>query len=217
MLSFIGISQRRLGVYLVWMAIAGMIHAPSLIFLPAYWMVKMKVNGKTLLLYVALGVLLYVFKDQFVQFISSFYYDEDEVFVFSGEIGNRFIMLLGFALFGILFRGFSDPDFEKLFHIMAVAAILQLLAGFDNIFTRMADYYFQFSVLYIPMTFVGGNRAVRRDGAKAVFPFNSRSMKLITAMIAVFVIWFYYTYSLNIEIGYETDNYLNYRFMWDVK
>lgn len=217
MLSFIGISQRRLGVYLVWMAIAGMIHAPSLIFLPAYWMVKMKVNGKTLLLYVALGVLLYVFKDQFVQFISSFYYDEDEVFVFSGEIGNRSIMLMGFALFGMMFRGFGDHNFEKLFHLMAVAAILQMLAGFDNIFTRMADYYFQFSVLYIPMTFAGEKKTGRRLAMKPWLPFNERSMKMFTALIVVFMIWFYYTYNININVGNQVNDYTNFRFMWDVK
>ena len=217
MLSFIGIVKRRLGVYLVWMAIAGMIHAPSLIFLPAYWMVKMKVNGKTLLLYVALGVLLYVFKEQFVQFISSFYYDEDEVFVFSGEIGNRFIMLLGFTMFGVMFRGFAKREYEKLFHLMMVATILQMLAGFDNIFTRMSDYYFQFSVLYIPMTFAEEKKTGRRLAMKPWLPFNERSMKMFTALIVVFMIWFYYTYTININMGVQVDDYTNFRFMWDVK
>ena len=217
MLSFIGIVKRILGVYLVWMAIAGMIHAPSLIFLPAYWMVKMKVNGKTLLLYVALGVLLYVFKEQFVQFISSFYYDEDEVFVFSGEIGNRFIMLLGFTMFGVMFRGFAKREYEKLFHLMMVATILQMLAGFDNIFTRMSDYYFQFSVLYIPMTFAEEKKTGRRLAMKPWLPFNERSMKMFTALIVVFMIWFYYTYTININMGVQVDDYTNFRFMWDVK
>ena len=174
-------------MYLLIMTVAGLIHVPALIFLPAYWFAQMRVNYKTVILYVVLGVALYVFKEQFVEFISSFYYDEDEVFVFSGELGNRFIMLLGFAVFGILFRGFSNPDFEKLFHLMVIAAILQMLAGFDHIFTRMADYYFQFSVLYIPMTFVGVKNEIRRRGIKPVFPFNARSMRLITAVIVVFV------------------------------
>ena len=217
MLSFLAISRKRLGMYLLIMTVAGLLHIPSLIFLPAYWFAQMRVNYKTVILYMVLGVALYIFKEQFVELITSFYYDEDEVFVFSGELGNRFIMLLGFAAFGILFRGFSDPDYEKLFHLMIIAAILQMLAGFDHIFTRMADYYFQFSVLYIPMTFVGVKNEIRRRGIKPVFPFNARSMRLITAVIVVFVIWFYYTYNINITIGYEVDNYLNFRFMWDVK
>lgn len=217
MLSFVAISREKPLLYLVIMATAGFVHAPALVFLPAYWMAQRRVSHYTLVLYAVLGILLYVFKAQFVEFISSFYYEEDEVFVFSGEIGSRFVMLLGFALFGILFRGFSNPDFEKLFHLMMIAALLQMLAGFDNIFTRMADYYFQFSVLYIPMTFVAGKNAIQRSGIKAIFPFNKRSMKVITAVIVLFMIWFYYTYNINIEIAIASDDYLNFRFMWDVK
>ena len=217
MLSFVAISRKKPGLFILLMTVAGMIHIPALVFLPAYWMAQMKVKGRTIMLYAAMGLLLYVFKEQFVEFISSFYYDEDEVFVFSGEIGNRFIMLMGFTIFGILFRGFSNREYEKLFHLMTVAALLQMLAGFDNLFTRLADYYFQFAVLYIPMTFVSEEKTVRSVGIKPWFPFNKRSMKLITAMIVVFIIWFYYTYSINVNLGYSVDNYLNFRFMWDVK
>lgn len=217
MLAFIGISKRKPGFYLVCMAVAGMIHIPSLIFLPAYWLTRMKVNGKTFLLYAVLGVLLYVFKERFVRFISSFYYDEDEVFVFSGELGNRFIMLMGFAVFGILFRGFADREYEKLFHLVMVAAILQMLAGFDNIFTRMSDYYFQFSVLYIPMTFAGEKKPGRYMAMKPWTPFNQRSMKVLTAAIVLFMIWFYYTYTINVSVENVVNDYTNFRFMWDVK
>lgn len=217
MLSFIAISRKKPILYLAFMAIAGMIHMPALIFLPAYWMAQMKVKKYTIILYAVLGILLYVFKEQFVKFISSFYYDEDEVFVFSGEIGNRFIMLMGFTLFGLMFRGFHNRDYEKLFHVMAVATILQMLAGFDNIFTRMSDYYFQFSVLYIPMTFAEGGKMVRHEALKPWFPFNKRSMRAITALIVIFVIWFYYTYTINVDIAYAVDDYTNFRFMWDVK
>ena len=117
----------------------------------------------------------------------------------------------------MMFRGFGDHNFEKLFHLMAVAAILQMLAGFDNIFTRMADYYFQFSVLYIPMTFAGEKKTGRRLAMRPWFPFNQRSMMLITAVIVVFMIWFYYTYNININVGNQVNDYTNFRFMWDVK
>lgn len=217
MLSFIGIAKRRVGFYLVMMAIAGAVHMPALVFLPAYWLAGSKVKPSTVLMYIVIGVVIYIFKNQFVKFITSFYYEDDEVFIYSGEIGNRMIMILGFTVFGILFRGYSNPVFEKLFNLMAAAAILQMLAGFDHIFTRMADYYFQFSVLYIPMTFVGVKKEIRRAGMKPIFPFNRRSMKLIALVIVVFVLWFYWTYNINITIDYEVDNYLNYRSMWDVK
>lgn len=218
MLSFVGIAEKRVGFYLLMMAIAGSVHMPALVFLPAYWLAGMKVKPKVILLYVLLGVALYVFRNQFVAFIRTFYYEDDEVLMHSGEIGSRMIMILGFTLFGPFFRGFRDPVVSDLFHIMAVASMLQMLSGFDNIFTRMTDYYFQMSVLYLPLTFLPRERIPwERDGLRPIFPFNKRSMVLITTVIVVFVLWFYWTYNINITISYEVDNYLNYRSMWDVK
>ena len=217
MLSFIGIEQKRPGLFVSMMAIAGSIHMPALIFLPTYWLAKLRLNSRTMMLYIIIGIAVFVFKDRFVMFIRSFYYEDDELIAF-GEIGSRFIMVLGFCLFGLLFRGFQDPVMESLFPIMAVAAVLQLLSGYDHIFTRLADYYFQMSVLYIPMTFFSGENARQNpNGMNRIFPFNKRSLVLIGAVVALFALWFYWTYSINITISYEVDNYLNYRSMWDVK
>lgn len=216
MLSFIGIAEKKPVFFLTMMGLAGLIHVPALVFLPAYWLAQRRVTGNILLLYLMLGVLLYIFKNQFVEFIRAFYYEDDEVFFFSGELGNRFIMLLGFALFSILLKGFPNRDFEKLLHLMAIAAILQMLSGFDNIFTRLADYYFQFSILYIPMIFYPSDRKLQRSLIRPLFPFNDRSLKVLAVFISVFLFWFYYTYSINIKIDYSVDNYLNFRFMWDV-
>lgn len=217
MLAFVGIAEKRLGLYLTMMAIAGSIHMPALVFLPAYWLCGMKIKPNIVILYIILGMAIYVFKNQFVAFIRTFYYEDDEIMIHSGEIGSRMIMILGFTLFGLFFRGFRDPVFGSLFHIMAVASILQLLAGFDNIFTRLTDYYFQMSVLYLPMTFFPRRHVSKRvDGLAPVLPFNRRSMALLAAVIVAFALWFYWTYNINITIDYEVDNYLNYRSMWDV-
>jgi len=217
MLSFIGIEQKQPWLFVSMMAIAGSIHMPALIFLPTYWLAKLRLNSRTMMLYIIIGIAVFVFKDQFVMFIRSFYYEDDEMIAF-GEVGSRFIMVLGFCLFGLLFRGFQDPVMEKLFPIMAVAAALQLLSGYDHIFTRLADYYFQMSVLYIPMTFFSGENARQNpNGMNRIFPFNKRSLVLMGAVVALFALWFYWTYSINITISFEVDNYLNYRSMWDVK
>lgn len=216
MLSFVGIAEKRPWFFLGMMMIAGSVHMPALVFLPAYWLAQRPVNGKMLLLYLCLGAMMYVFKNQFVAFIKTFYYEDDEVMVFSGEIGNRFVMLLGFTLFGILFTGFDNKNFEKLFHLMAVAAILQLLAGFDNIFTRLTDYYFQFSVLYIPMTFYPAERDGRKS-LRPLVPFDRRSLKVLSGFIVVFLLWFYYKYNIGYTVDPSETHVLNFRFMWDVQ
>lgn len=216
MLAFMAATERKPFGFLIAMALAGSIHMPSLVFLPAYWLMDMRVNGKTFIFYAILGIILYIFKDQFLDFVRSFYYEDDEIFVYSGKIGSRFFMILGFALFGVLFKGFENQDFEHLFHLMVFAAILQVFSGYDNIFTRLADYYFQFSVLYLPMTFYGKGKKLQQSYLAPVFPFNKRSLTLLSLFICVFMLWFYWTFNINITIDYAVDNYLNFRFMWDV-
>ena len=123
-----------------------------------------------------LGILMNLFKDQFVEFIMSFYYEEDTVEIFSGELGNRFVMICLFCAFGLLFKGFKGRTFTSLFHIIAVAAILQMLSGFNNIFTRLTDYYLQMSIIYIPLIFFERECYPQPAGMPPVFPFTKRSL-----------------------------------------
>ncbi len=216
MLAFIGIAERKLPLYLIMMALAGAIHMPALIFLPAYWLAGREVSVWTVLLYVAIAVLMSVFKDRVVSFIMSFYYEEDTVEMFSGEIGSRFVMICLFALFGILFKGFRGRTFTALFHIMAVAAILQMLSGFNHIFTRLTDYYLQLSILYLPLIFFERETYPRLSGQPPIFPFNDRSLLAMALVLCTFLLWFYSKYIIGVTIEEEVDNYLNFRFMWDV-
>ena len=66
MLAFVGIANRNLRYYLICMAIAGAIHMPSLVFLPAYWFCGIKVKPATFLFYLVLGIVFFTVKDQFV-------------------------------------------------------------------------------------------------------------------------------------------------------
>lgn len=213
MLAFVGIHKKRPIFYCIMIALASFIHMPALIFLPAYWLAQMRVNWNTVIMYVILGILLYVFKRQFVKLISLFYYDNDEFTVFTNALGNRCIMIIGFTMFGILLRGFHRREMEVAFHLMALAAILQMLSSFDNVFTRLTDYYYQFSVIYLPLVFFGDGNGQRRSLVRPVLPFNKRSMKVLAGVVAAYVLWFYVTYSgvFNGLLGGDT-----FQFMWEV-
>ena len=69
LLSFTAISRKKLLLHIVIIAVAAFFHAPSMIFLPAYWMAQKRVSHHTLLLYIVLGILLYIFKKQFVEYM----------------------------------------------------------------------------------------------------------------------------------------------------
>lgn len=210
MLSFIGIAERKPGWFLGMMTIAGLVHLPSLIFLPAYPLVHFRVSREMLAAYILGGILLHIFKEPIVDFMRGLYYDDGTEFAYSGSLGGRFFLILLITGAGALLRGFESRQFAALFHLMAVSALLQMLSGFDNVFTRLTDYYFQFSVLYIPMIFYGKQRS-------AILPFNGQSRKMFAAMVSLCLIWFYYTTNLNVDIAYAVDDYTNFRFAWDVQ
>lgn len=198
--------------------LAGFIHMPALCFLPAYWLAKRKITFNTIVSYLLAGVVLYLFRTQAVNFIASFYY-EDETFVLQESgLGGRFFMIIAILLCGLILKGFQEQNFSMLFNLLAVAAIFQMLSGFDNIFTRLTDYYFQFSILYIPMLFsnYSCNTEIDRSQSRAILPFNDRSLKIMLAVVVLVLIWFYYTYNIGAEISNAVDDYTNFRFMWDV-
>lgn len=209
MLAFLGIAERKLRLYLAMMALAGLVHLPALIFLPAYWVVQFRMDRAVLGAYALAGALLWLFREPFAAFLTELYYGEAAALSNGGSPGGRFFLILLIAGAGLLLRGADSRQFGGLAHLMLISALLQMLSGFGNLFTRLADYYFQFSILYIPMIF--------GDHGAAVLPFDPGSRKKLAAVAAVCLILFYYTAFLNVDIAYAVDDYTNFRFMWDVR
>lgn len=219
MWAFVYIVEEKAGRFVLLILLAGTIHMPALVLLPAYWLAKRKINEMTIFSYFIAGVLFYLLRNQIVNIIGNIYYEDEEFVLNSSDLGGRFYMIVLILLCGIVLKGFKEKNFSKLFNIIAVAAIFQMLSGFDNIFTRLTDYYFQFSILYIPMLFTNHTEstAINTSGTKAILPFNDRSLKLMLIAVTLVLIWFYYRYNIGVEIAVAADDYTNYRFMWDVK
>lgn len=51
MLAFTGIMEEKPKRFLLWTALAGCVHAPALIFLPAYWMAKSRLSIQKMIVY----------------------------------------------------------------------------------------------------------------------------------------------------------------------
>ena len=214
MLAFTGIMEEKPKKFLLWTALAGCVHAPALIFLPAYWMAKSRLSTQKLTFYAVSAGLIFLFRNPIVKFISDFYYDEKD-FTDNVHVGGRFLMIAALLLAGILLRGFSGKNFTKLFNLMVIAAILQMFSGFDNVFTRLTDYYFQFVILYLPMMFYPEKDEVLRPSRRLVLSRQQRVAALLCVVLLAGL--YYYTTNLNQTIEYEADNYLNYRFSWEVQ
>lgn len=216
MWSFVAIMEERPGKFIVYTLLAGCIHTPALIFLPAYWIAKGRINLNKLILYVITFALVWVFRNPIVEYMGELYYEGETDFNNADSLGGRFFLIVLMLVFGFMVKGFTDKQFEKTFNLIVVGAGLQMFSGFNNVFTRLADYYLQFLIIYIPLLFMSNENTVFRTGRNAVFRFSHRDVNYMVFMVTIALIGYYWLTNLSVDITYSVDNYLNFRFMWEV-
>ena len=223
MIAFIFIRENKPKWFYIFVLIAGTIHAPAMCFLPAYFIANRKINTNTLIIYAVFALLIMIFRNQIVLVFSDAYYGEQEEALFymeNARLGGRFLVIAMMLLVGLLLRGFENRQFTQLFNLIIIAAILQMYSDFDNVFTRLCDYYLQFAILYLPMIFYQQKQDdyIFQSGNKAIFPFTRESLRVFATILTVALIWYYWRTCLGhiIPSGF-VDNYLDYRFMWSVK
>lgn len=217
MLAFTGIMEEKPRRFLFWTLLAGCVHTPALVFLPAYWLAKSRLSIQKLIAYAVSAGLVFLFRNRIVIFISGFYYEETD-FMVNEHVGGRFLMIVALLVVGVILRGFSGKDFSKLFNLVFIAALIQMFSGFDNVFSRLADYYFQFLILYLPLMFYPETDEPlrgRRQIQHLALTHRQRTAALIC--VALLAGLYYYQTMLSQNITIEVDDYLNYRFCWEVK
>lgn len=217
MCAMMCIIEKNLKVFLISTLIAGFIHMPALAFLPAYFIAQRKVNGQTIWGYIIISGIVFLFRSPIVNWISEFYYEEETFELATTGLGGRFTVIALILICGFCLKGFKEKLFEQLFNIIIVAAVLQMFSNFDNVFTRLSDYYLQFLVLFIPMIFYEATRKIQvnKNATLPLLPFNQRSIRLLVMMLTVVLIWWYNTTCIGVNIPNSADDYTNYRFMWE--
>lgn len=217
MLSVICIFESKPVLFLIFTLIAGFFHFPALVFLPAYFVANRKVNFRMIILYFVFAAIVFAFRDEIVSFMGSLYYDDTEFVMRKNGVGGRTIVIVLILAAGYILKGLREKRFSQLFNLIVISAILQMFSVFSNVFTRLADYYLQFLILYIPDIFYKDPKTeIRSDVAGPILCFDSRSKPYIIILLVAVLIWWYYTTCLGTAIDYSIDNFLNYRFMWQV-
>lgn len=152
--SFSSIIEKRPIRFVALVFLASFFHFPALVFLPAYWIANMKMGRNYLLLVVGVFALTYVFRDRLVTIMNDAYSTE------LGSSGGRFfankvIIMLAIVLTALVVRPPEPHDrvYCALLQLIVIAAVIQTFSGYNNTFERLADYYFQFAVIFIPMVF----------------------------------------------------------------
>lgn len=167
MLAFDQIFRKRPIRFLLLVLLAGTFHFPAVVFLPAYGLSKVHFGRFYLLFLAALLVVVYVFRNEILSFMFTMYHDEEVTVDLSGIrfLRNKAVVMLVIIVAAIMFRFPEKEDriYETLLVFMGLAVVFQTFCGYNNIFERLADYYFQFAILLIPMVFD------KHAGRKALF------------------------------------------------
>lgn len=163
LLSFDQIMTRKPIRFCILVLIGSTFHFPALVFLPAYWIATRKVGLSYIFTLCGMLIATYCFRDTILKLMLDLYdttiYETDMRF-----LGNKVIIMLGIVLAALILRPpvreFSL--YNALLQLMGIAIVLQTFASYNNTFERLADYYFQFSVIFIPLVF-------QKCGKKSLF------------------------------------------------
>ena len=153
-LAFDAIVEKKPLWFALLVYIAWWFHAPALIFAPAYLIAMMKPGRMYLVFLAALLGFTYSFRDRILELMLEFYdttiYDYEMRF-----LANKVIIMLGIVAAALVLRPPEEDDrvYGILLQFMGIAVVIQTFASYNNTFERLANYYFQFCVAFIPLVF----------------------------------------------------------------
>jgi len=141
---------------------AGQLHFPAMVFLPAYWIGKMKISRTYFILLAGLLVFTFIFRSQILRLMLNTYGGDNIEGRMEGVrfLRNKSLVMIAIVTGAYILRPPTNEDtiYRACIIFAGIAIVFQTFCGYNNIFERLAEYYFHTSVIFIPMVFdKGGN------------------------------------------------------------
>ena len=162
-LAYMCIQKKKLAGFLLFCAIAVSFHVSACIFIPVYWIDKLKWNKITVAICLLLFLISVVFSAQIASFMlnfnSSAEYSESATGGYFTLVLYTVLVLLGLIYKDKLLKLQSNN--KLLFFMMAAVVLLIPIAKFNPALSRIYIYYSVYMILYIPniLTCLKGERA----------------------------------------------------------
>lgn len=213
-LAMIAIFEGRIVKFIIWTVAGGLFHAPALIFLAAYPFARKRIDWTYFAILAAIIAAVFVFRNQIVSWLSEAYYEDSSDLISSDRLGGRFLMMLAILALGLYMRPIrkGDAQYNYVFNIMVVAAALQTFSMYDNNFTRLTDYYYQFVVLFVPMLMQPAYEQVADGASREGARVHDKSLYILLGIgITAFALWYYK--------GYIDGSWImmkDYKFCWEI-
>lgn len=206
--AFDAIIDRKPVKFVLLVLIAMQFHFPALVFLPAYWIGRMKVSKSYFALLAVMLLVTYIFREQILRFMLDAYGGEDIDGSLEGIkfLRNKAIIMLVIVAAAVILRPPTEGDtvYNACLMFAGVAIVFQTFCGFNNIFERLADYYFHTSIVFIPLIFE------KCELKKHLLDIKTENMakSVMPVLICGFAIWRFLSFVNNSPL------FLSYKFLW---
>ena len=141
---------------------------------------------------------MYLYRNQLVYFFEDAYRSEAAADAMLAQevsgVGGRFIGMMLIMMLAMMLRPLTlnDRTYTKVFNVMVLAAAFQMMSVFNNTYTRLADYFYQFVVLFVPMFMQPITSKKEWAYRKASSIIQNTELRLMLSVgITLFSIWFF--------------------------
>lgn len=213
MLASIGIFEKNRKEFYIFTVLAGFTHMPAFVFLPAYELCRARKLRTIVYFYIVLVLVIVLFRNQIVGSMADLYYEGEKfIQVNSFGVGGKSLMMIALLISGVFLCNIKYDRFRYTFILLATASLIQMFSVYDNVFTRLADYYFQFIILYAP--FILKQPYTNREDCPYLL-FNEASRRLLIFGFICLAFLFYYRVDLSGDnVGTANNIVANFRFFW---
>ncbi len=200
--------EKRPVKFVLLVLLASLFHYPALVFLPAYWLAKLKVNRYFLYLLGTLLIATFFFRDQILHLMLNAYGGDDITASMEGIrfLRNKAIIMIVIVVAAMILRPPSEEDkvYNAFLVYVGVSIVFQTFCGFNNIFERLADYYFHVAIIFIPLVFE------RCELRKHFLARNTELLikEIATPVFCAFAIWRF------LSLVNNTSYYSGIRLLW---
>lgn len=206
--SFDAIVEKKPIKFLILIIIAALLHFPSIVFLPAYWIGRMQIGRKYLTILAAILLITFVFRNQLLNLMLRAYSSGESVASMEGIrfLRNKVLLMIAIVALAVWIRPprAEDTVYNATLIFAGVAIIFQTFCGYNNIFERLADYYFHTSIVLVPLIFEKN----KEYGSLANTAENDQLLNYAAVFICAIAIWRFLSYMNNAW------TFSPYRFLW---
>lgn len=200
------IKEQKFFKYTILILFASIFHETALIFIPLYFLAKIKLDKKTIVLYFTVTIILFLGEKLLYNIIYMTKYSIYFTTIYNvSKTSSLFntIVRVTLLIFCYIFKKdlIEDKKYNFCYHMISICAILQILTMKYYFLGRLTTYFFAFYIVLLP-------RCLDKFLEKISFKYRNILKILIYVLIILYFMIYYFSPSGSINSGYNMYNFI---------